>query len=225
MDNEQKGFILFNDWRPFFDFLDEVDAGVLIKALFDFACDGKVANADDLTPECAGQYYFMIGVISDNRRKWEETRIKRSEAGKIGGLASASKRQANVKQNQANVKQTPSTDQADLSKSNHNVNVNVNDNVNVNVSTNVDKNSSHKTNGRFVPPTLDELKSYINEKGYTVDAESFFNFYESKGWYVGKNKMTKWKAAVANWQRKEKGKEQSMFDVIANFGGDELGEY
>lgn len=55
---------------------------------------------------------------------------------------------------------------------------------------------------RFCPPTVDEVKAYILEKNYTVDAENFCDFYESKGWFVGKNKMKSWKAAVRTWQRR-----------------------
>lgn len=221
--NEQKSFILYGNWKPLVDFLDDEDAGVLLKALFSYVVDGKTASADELTPECAGVYYFMIEVLFRDAQKWEETKEKRSQAGKIGGQASASKRnqaQANVKQNQANVENaTPNA-----SKSNHNVNVNVNVNDNVNIPTNVGNiNSSTKTHSRFVPPTLDEIRSYITEKNYSVDAESFYNFYESKGWFVGKNKMTKWKAAIANWQRKEQKTVDPIMDAIMNFGGDDIG--
>ena len=55
---------------------------------------------------------------------------------------------------------------------------------------------------RFCPPTVDEVKAYILEKNYTVDAESFCDFYESKAWFVGKTKMRSWKAAVRTWQRR-----------------------
>ena len=55
---------------------------------------------------------------------------------------------------------------------------------------------------RFCPPTVDEVKAYCLEKNYTVDAESFCDFYESKGWFVGKNKMKSWQAAVRTWQRR-----------------------
>lgn len=58
---------------------------------------------------------------------------------------------------------------------------------------------------RFSPPTLEEIRVYILEKSYQVDAERFFNFYESKNWMVGKNKMKKWKAAIANWQKSNGG--------------------
>ena len=55
---------------------------------------------------------------------------------------------------------------------------------------------------RFCPPTVDEVKVYCLEKNYTVDAENFCDFYESKGWFVGKNKMKSWQAAVRTWQRR-----------------------
>lgn len=54
---------------------------------------------------------------------------------------------------------------------------------------------------RFIPPTLELVQSYITENNYTVDAERFIDFYESKGWYVGKNKMKDWKAAVRTWAK------------------------
>lgn len=57
---------------------------------------------------------------------------------------------------------------------------------------------------RFAPPTLKEIQDYFAEKRYpSLEAEVFFDFYESKGWMVGKNKMKKWKSAAANWMRKK----------------------
>lgn len=52
---------------------------------------------------------------------------------------------------------------------------------------------------RFVKPSLSELNSLITEKGYIFDAEAFVNFYESKGWMIGKNKMRSWRAAAGTW--------------------------
>ena len=54
---------------------------------------------------------------------------------------------------------------------------------------------------RFTPPTVDEVRAYMLERGTTSDPERFVDFYESKGWMVGKNKMKDWKAAVRNWER------------------------
>lgn len=70
-------------------------------------------------------------------------------------------------------------------------------NVNVNEKGNV----KEKDNKYFIPPTPENVKEYCREKGYNIDAESFVDFYASKGWMVGKNKMKDWKAAVRNWAR------------------------
>ena len=60
------------------------------------------------------------------------------------------------------------------------------------------------TRHRFTPPTVEEVKAYCNEKGYTgVDPERFVDYYTSNGWRVGKNPMKDWKAAVRNWNGKE----------------------
>lgn len=54
---------------------------------------------------------------------------------------------------------------------------------------------------RFAPPTQEEVLEYMKEKSfpYSKEAETFINFYECKGWLVGKAKMKDWKAAVRNW--------------------------
>ena len=57
---------------------------------------------------------------------------------------------------------------------------------------------------RFTPPTLADVQAYCTERGNNVDAERFIDFYSSKGWMVGKNKMKDWRAAVRNWESREK---------------------
>lgn len=54
---------------------------------------------------------------------------------------------------------------------------------------------------RFVPPSVEEVEQYCFERNNKVDAQSFIDFYESKGWMIGKNKMKDWKAAVRTWER------------------------
>ena len=58
-----------------------------------------------------------------------------------------------------------------------------------------------KYNKRFVPPSMEDVQGYITEKGYSVDAERFIDYYTANGWKVGKNSMKDWKAAVRNWER------------------------
>ena len=56
---------------------------------------------------------------------------------------------------------------------------------------------------RFVKPTLSEIEQYCIERNNNVNAEQFFDYYESNGWKVGKNSMKDWKAAVRTWERSE----------------------
>lgn len=50
-------------------------------------------------------------------------------------------------------------------------------------------------------PTIEEIKEYCDKRGNNVDPEQFFDFYESKGWVVGKAPMKNWQAAVRTWER------------------------
>ena len=64
-------------------------------------------------------------------------------------------------------------------------------------------NNINNNRGRFTPPSLEEVKAYCSERGNRIDPQTFIDFYESKGWMIGKNKMKDWKAAVRTWERKE----------------------
>ncbi len=65
---------------------------------------------------------------------------------------------------------------------------------------NVSKDTSKKT---FVIPDLYEVETYCKERGNCLDAQKFIDFYTSKGWMVGKNRMKDWKAAVRTWEAKD----------------------
>lgn len=56
---------------------------------------------------------------------------------------------------------------------------------------------------RFTPPSLEEIAVYLKDSGkdYSVNAEAFHAFYESKGWLVGRSPMKSWKAAVVTWEK------------------------
>lgn len=66
------------------------------------------------------------------------------------------------------------------------------------------KNEKENNNKRFVKPTADEVRAYCQEKGFNVDADRFVDYYESKGWVVGKSPMKDWKAAARNWNSRAK---------------------
>lgn len=60
-----------------------------------------------------------------------------------------------------------------------------------------------KKRKRFTPPTVEEVAAYCHERQNSVDAQTFVDFYASKGWVVGKSKMKDWKAAVRTWEKRD----------------------
>ena len=62
------------------------------------------------------------------------------------------------------------------------------------------KNEKNNNRGTFVPPTLDDVITYCQERNNHIDPQTFIDFYSSKGWMIGKNKMKDWKAAVRTWE-------------------------
>lgn len=63
---------------------------------------------------------------------------------------------------------------------------------------------SNKGKVKFQKPTIAEIDAYCCERGNTIDAEEFFNFYESKGWVIGKSPMKDWKACIRTWERNKR---------------------
>jgi len=85
----------------------------------------------------------------------------------------------------------------------------INTNINKDIINIISKQETKKSNGDtaktktkvFAIPTIDEIKEYCKERKNNVDAEKFFDYYESKGWLVGKTKMKNWQAAIRNWEK------------------------
>lgn len=62
----------------------------------------------------------------------------------------------------------------------------------------------------FVPPTVEEVQAYCYEISASIDPSAFVDYYAAQGWVYGKagKQMKDWKAAVRNWNRREKPKEK-----------------
>ncbi len=75
------------------------------------------------------------------------------------------------------------------------------DNTNINI-TNTNLTDSNKK-AFFKKPTVEEVHQYCNERKNKVCADAFIDFYESKDWMVGSNKMKNWKACVRTWEKRE----------------------
>lgn len=82
-----------------------------------------------------------------------------------------------------------------------------------------EKSSAKKekvTRSVFKPPSVQEVQEYCNERQNGISGYSFVNFYQSKGWMVGSNKMKDWKAAIRTWEQKNKENGKSNYQNSNN---------
>lgn len=76
-----------------------------------------------------------------------------------------------------------------------------------------------------IPPTLKDVIQYVKDNNLNVDPYQFWNFYESKGWYVGKNKMKNWHSAIATWIKRNQvqygtGQQSNIINKVADILAD-----
>jgi len=73
----------------------------------------------------------------------------------------------------------------------------------------VDKENSivdkeKKKRKKFIPPTLEEVTAYCQERGNSVIPSAFINHYQTSEWVRGKTKIKDWKACVRTWENQDK---------------------
>ena len=73
----------------------------------------------------------------------------------------------------------------------------------IELDTELEKDSCSEQQQQFKKPTVKEIQDYCSERGNKINVEYFFDYYEAKGWIVGKGKMKDWKAVIRNWERKD----------------------
>ena len=79
--------------------------------------------------------------------------------------------------------------------------------------TSINNNITYSNNkGRFKKPTVNDVNDYCKERNNNIDAETFYDFYESKDWKIGKSKMKDWKACVRTWEKRQ-GKTKGMTKI------------
>ena len=184
----------FTTFRSTFEALKAFPAEDMKKAYImmgEYALDGILPE-----PEVTAAYGLFLSI-----KPLIDASIKKSEAGRAGGSkqteAELKQTEANTKQTEANCKQTTSKPKQTESKGEAKE-------ESIKIKDKKETLSSESVKKKFTPPTAEEVRQYATEKGYTIDADRFVDFYASKGWLVGKTKMTDWKAAVRNWGRDQR---------------------
>lgn len=201
----KNSFVIYTDCLEQLEVIPDAERGVLFLDVLRYARTGIMPNIEN--PFLKALFLGFKNQIDRDCAKYEEVCKKRAEAGRNGG----NQRVANLKQSQANGSNcnqnqanASNTKQSQASGSNIKANQADNDSDNDSDSDNViDIKKSKGKTSRFTPPTIQEVKSFIDEKGYSIDAETFIAFYESNGWMVGKNKMKDWRMAIVTWSKRD----------------------
>ncbi|HEX8575786.1 MAG TPA: DUF6291 domain-containing protein [Flavobacterium sp.] len=194
--DEKKSFVLYADLLNLVSQLPDETAGKLFKVILQYVNDVEVC-IEDLLLKVA--FEPIRAQLERDFAKWDKIKIRRSESGKLGGRPKKEEIQTEPETEAEKAKKANafSEKQSKAKKA-----VTVNDTVTVTDTVTVINKEREKKN--FSPPSLLEVQEFIIEKKYGVNAHSFWNFYESKNWMVGKNKMKDWKKAVAGWDSREK---------------------
>ena len=194
----KNSFVMYTDNLEMIEELEDNQIGVLMRAIIRYESGMELPDMDGMTRVA---FKAIKKTLDRDRDKYEETLEKRAEAGRKGGLK-RSQNQANAIQNEANQANATFAIQNEANQA---------DSVTVPVNDTDTKKESAKADKKkiFTPPTVEEVRNYCHERANKVDAQSFVDFYSSKGWMIGKNRMKDWKAAVRTWERNNKGSPQA----------------
>mgnify|MGYP000091923875 FL=1 len=199
-----------------YDYLEEMEAlndaefGRLTRALLVYSMTGEQLAL------CGNERFYAKRVMAQEDRfkaSYDDISTTRREAGKAAARWQNGKRIfANGKNGKAIV----------ANGKNGNTETNTETKTNTNTQLSNDSKGDIRAK-RFTPPTLAEVQSYVAERHSPVDPQEFIDFYESKGWMVGKTPMKNWKAACRNaekwerWAKTADPKEKTPDNSLAEF--------
>lgn len=185
------GCLLFNDYIPYnINMLSTItghDPDIVKQAIDIFKSLGLIEQLDNgaIFMLDIQQYIGSISTEGERKAKYRERIRKEKEALQLGGGTNAG--------------QSPDI----IYNSNSISNSVYNSNSYTRTRTQQNGQAASGTNRKhFVKPTIEDIVAYCSEAAITVDAQRFFDFYESKGWKVGSSPMKDWKAAARNWARR-----------------------
>lgn len=166
-------------------------------ALYDAVMDFGFGNTPENLSPILGGYLKLMQPSIQKSIKFE---AKQKANGQKGGRP-PSETQAKPKQNPDKTQNNPDETQSDFGE-NLAIAVAVDVANERDIESDIEKHADKpRRAARFTPPSVDEVRSYCMERHNHVDPQRFVNFYASKGWMVGKNKMRDWRAAVRTWEK------------------------
>jgi hypothetical protein len=215
MDERMESITIYRNMVDSVRNLEQADFQPIVMAIFDFALDGK--EPENLTP----MQYAVFNMTRVNIEKSNERRRNKAEYEKKRRERKKAEREA-LKSNSVDNAWTSADNESecvdkrsDKEKEKEKVKEKVKENEKEKEKEKVKENLSNNSNNiyvcgeklptqtprkKFIKPTVEEVRNYCIERKNNVNPEKFIDFYESKDWYIGKNKMKDWKAAVRTWE-------------------------
>lgn len=182
--------------------------GILIMAIIDYSKYGKIPDFSGIDTKYSGVLILAFNQTRANLDRGKEISEKRAESGKRGGTAKAENLKKKTADNSGDDKQTV----ANASNSKQTVPNDSKEYQTVAIRKEENRKEEKTKESKrniFIPPTVEEVKAYCNEKGSSIDPEQFIDYYTARGWMLNKNqKMKDWKAAVRTWERNDYGSSQ-----------------
>ena len=205
-EKKKPGVMLYFDVRPCLNRLTDAEQAQLFRAILDYGESGIDPGFEN---RLGLVWDFVKPMIDRDADRYREIQEKRAMAGSRGGHMRASKSKQN-EANQANAS-FASDDVAKESDDSKTKQIKPSTPTSTTTATSTTTldcigaaNRPTTTRQRFQPPSVDDVKLYADEKGFTINPEAFVDYYTANGWKVGKNPMKDWRAAVRTWVRKEK---------------------
>lgn len=179
----KQGFMLYHSDLHNIETLKPEDFKELLLSLLHYSESGEILKLNDSVKIA---FCFMSDKIARDQKKYE----LKCEQNRIKGRKSASLRKTAVNNSQPQSTTVDHSQQLQLTETVSETGT---------ATDAVKENAKHTK--RFIPPTLQQVIEYCHEKGFTIDAERFIDYYESIGWMVGNKRMVDWKAKLRNWAK------------------------
>ena len=220
MEKSKKSFVMYGSWSSAIEKMSNEQAGQLLKAIYALQDD---ENAEPEDPSVRFVFEIIKDKLFEDAREWEKAKQRRSESGKKGMEKRWSEDKRTITNDNTVITNdntvitndnsviTPITNDNTVTESITPITVSVSGSVSVSDSVSVNESPSEterekqakEKRKRFSAPSVDEVRDYCRERGNSIDAETFVDFYASKGWKVGNTPMEDWQSSVRTWEKRE----------------------
>lgn len=197
---DRKSFVLYTASKEIIDELDNEQSGVLFKSILELVTDGEPLEMDLPTKIVFKTIReYLERDFESYQLKCEMNRINGSKGGRPKG---STKKPNETEKNRTVISKT----EANPSETEKNIDYAYGHELEHELEE-IEGGKAHvkKRSKKFEPPSVEEVRQYIESEGYSIDAQQFVDYYEARGWELSKGRKVKdWKACVRTWNNNSK---------------------